>query len=45
MTEHSTPPALAFHRTRLTVWQLGPGSVAWHTTQAFNVPIQFGSSG
>ena len=37
--------ALAVHRTRLTVWQLGPGSATWRTTQAMKVPIQFGSSG
>jgi hypothetical protein len=37
--------ALAVHRTRLTVWQLGPGTAAWRATQAVNVPVQFGSSG
>jgi len=37
--------ALAVHRTRMTVWQLAPGTTAWRTTQAINVPIQFGSSG
>ena len=37
--------ALAVHRTRLTVWQLGPGTTAWRATQAMNVPVQFGSSG
>ncbi len=37
--------ALAVHRTRLTVWQLGPGTTAWRATQAMDVPIQFGSSG
>jgi hypothetical protein len=37
--------ALAVHRTRLTIWQLGPGTAAWHATQAMNVPVQFGSSG
>ena len=37
--------ALAVQRTRLTIWQLGPGSATWHTTQTINVPIQFGSSG
>jgi hypothetical protein len=37
--------ALAVHGTRLTVWQLAAGSTTWHTTQAINVPIQFGSSG
>jgi hypothetical protein len=36
--------ALAVHRTRLTVWQLGPGSATWRATQAMKVPIQFGSS-
>jgi hypothetical protein len=37
--------ALAVHRTRLTVWQLGPSAAAWRATQTMNVPIQFGSSG
>jgi hypothetical protein len=37
--------ALAVHRTTLTVWQLAADSTTWHTTQAINVPIQFGSSG
>jgi hypothetical protein len=37
--------ALAVHRTRLTVWQLGPGTATWRTTQTMNVPVQFGSSG
>ena len=37
--------ALAVHRTRLTIWQLGPGTNAWRATQAMNVPVQFGSSG
>jgi hypothetical protein len=37
--------ALAVHRTRLTIWQLTPGSPTWATTQTINVPIQFGSSG
>ena len=37
--------ALAVHRTRLTIWQLGPGTAAWRATQAMNVPVQFGSSG
>jgi hypothetical protein len=37
--------ALAVHRTRLTVWQLGPGTADWRATQAVNVPVQFGSSG
>ena len=36
--------ALAVHRTKPTVWQLGPGTAGWHTTQAMNVPVQFGSS-
>jgi hypothetical protein len=37
--------ALAVHRTRLTVWQLAPGTAGWRTTQTMNVPVQFGSSG
>jgi hypothetical protein len=37
--------ALAVHRTRLTVWQLAPGTPAWRATQAMNVPVEFGSSG
>jgi len=37
--------ALAVQRTKLTVWQLAPGTTAWRTTQAINVPVQFGSSG
>lgn len=37
--------ALAVHRTRLTVWQLGPGTANWRATQAMSVPVQFGSSG
>ena len=37
--------ALAVHRTRLAIWQLGPGSTAWRVTQTMNVPVQFGSSG
>lgn len=37
--------ALAVHRARLTVWQLGASSATWHATQVMNVPIQFGSSG
>ena len=37
--------ALAVHRTKLTVWQLGPGTAGWRATQTVNVPIQFGSSG
>jgi hypothetical protein len=37
--------ALAVQRTRLTIWRLGSGAAAWHTTQVINVPIQFGSSG
>jgi hypothetical protein len=36
--------ALAVDRTRLTVWQLVPGSSAWAREQAINVPIQSGSS-
>jgi hypothetical protein len=36
--------ALAVDRTRLTVWQLAPGSAAWAKTQTINVPVQFGSS-
>ena len=36
--------ALAVKSTKLTVWQLGPGSGAWARAQAINVPIQFGSS-
>jgi hypothetical protein len=37
--------ALAVHRTKLTIWQLAPGSPAWNAAQAITVPIQFGSSG
>jgi hypothetical protein len=37
--------ALAVKSTRLTVWQLAPGSGAWARAQAISVPIQFGSSG
>ena len=37
--------ALAVHRTRLTVWQLGAGRAGWRATQVMNVPAQFGSSG
>ena len=37
--------ALAVHRARLTVWQLGSGSATWRATQVIKVPIQFGSSG
>jgi hypothetical protein len=37
--------ALAVHRTRLTVWQLGPGTAGWRAIQTMNVPVQFGSSG
>ncbi len=37
--------ALAVHNTKLTIWQLAPGSTAWTATQAIIVPIQFGSSG
>lgn len=36
--------ALAVNRTKLTVWQLAPGSAAWAKAQIINVPIQFGSS-
>ena len=36
--------ALAVDRTRLTVWQLAPGSAAWAKAQTINVPVQFGSS-
>jgi hypothetical protein len=37
--------ALAVHRTRLTVWQLGLGAATWRATQTLNVPVQFSSSG
>jgi hypothetical protein len=37
--------ALAAHRAKLTVWQLGDGSASWRATQVIKVPIQFGSSG
>ncbi len=37
--------ALAVHRNRLTVWQLGPPASTWRTIQAMYVPIQYGSSG
>ena len=37
--------ALAVHRAKLTVWQLGDRSVSWRSTQVITVPIQFGSSG
>jgi hypothetical protein len=37
--------ALAVKSTRLTVWQLAPGSLTWAKAQTINVPIQFGSSG
>ena len=37
--------ALAVHRSQLTVWQLSPGATTWRTSQAMNVPIQYGSSG
>jgi hypothetical protein len=37
--------ALAVDRTKMTVWQLAPGSAAWAKAQVINVPIQFGSSG
>ena len=36
--------ALAADGSKLTAWQLAPGSVAWAKTQAINVPIQYGSS-
>ena len=36
--------ALAVHHTKMTVWQLAPGSAAWASTQVINVPVQFGSS-
>jgi hypothetical protein len=39
-----TVDALAVRRARLTVWQAGPGSLAWTRTQIVNVPILFGSS-
>ena len=37
--------ALAVHSTKLSIWQLAPGSIAWAPAQTINVPIQFGSSG
>jgi hypothetical protein len=37
--------ALTVHRTKLTVWQLAPGTQTWATAQVITVPIQFGSSG
>ena len=37
--------ALAVGRTKMTVWQLAPGSAAWARAQVINVPVQFGSSG
>jgi hypothetical protein len=36
--------ALAVDRTKMTAWQLAPGSTAWAKTQVIDVPIQFGSS-
>jgi len=36
--------ALAVDRTKMTAWQLAPGSTAWAETQVIDVPIQFGSS-
>ena len=36
--------ALAAGRTKMTVWQLAPGSAAWARAQVINVPVQFGSS-
>jgi hypothetical protein len=36
--------ALAVDRTKMTVWQLAPGSPAWARAQTINVPVQFGSS-
>lgn len=37
--------ALAVHRAKLTIWQLGSGTTPWRATQVLKVPIQFGSSG
>jgi hypothetical protein len=37
--------ALAVHSTKLTIWQLVPGTTAWASAQTIDVPIQFGSSG
>ena len=37
--------ALAARGTKLTIWQAAPGARTWASTQAINVPIQFGSSG
>jgi hypothetical protein len=37
--------ALATHGARLTIWQPTAAAQAWTTTQAINVPIQYGSSG
>jgi hypothetical protein len=37
--------ALAVRGSRLTVWQLSPGTTTWRTSQAMVVPIQYGSSG
>ena len=36
--------ALAGDRTKMTVWQLPPGSPAWAKAQTINIPVQFGSS-
>ena len=36
--------ALAVDRTKMTVWRLAPGSLAWAKAQSITVPIQFGSS-
>jgi hypothetical protein len=36
---------LAVHRSKLTVWRLAAGGVAWQVAQAIIVPIQYGSSG
>ena len=36
--------ALAAGRTKMTVWQLAPGSAAWARAQVISVPVQFGSS-
>jgi hypothetical protein len=36
--------ALAVSGSKLTVWQLSPGTTAWTTTQVINVPIEYGSS-
>jgi hypothetical protein len=36
--------ALAVSASKLTVWQLSPGTTAWTTTQVISVPIEYGSS-